>query len=212
MSTGFPRAIEYGLATCHTCGLVARPGAQGGGHCPRCDQPLHLRKPDSLGRTWALLISAMLTYVPANLLPVMHTSSFGNTSADTIMSGVAYFLNHGDWPLAVVIFTASVVVPLVKMLALIYLLVSVQRRSRIRLRERTVLYRITELVGRWSMVDVFVVALLAALVQMGNLITIQPGWGALAFAAVVILTLLAAKSFDPRLIWDRQERLSEQHA
>ncbi len=202
MSNIYPRAIERGLTGCHTCGLVSRVTGRGVELCPRCGSHLHLRLPNSLARTWALLLTAMLLYIPANVLPVMRTSYLGSESADTIMSGVVYFLAHGDWPLALVIFTASVLVPLLKVMALIYLLLSVQRRSAIRARERTVLYRVTELIGRWSMVDVFVVAVLAALVQMGNLATIYPGAGATAFAGVVVLTMLAARSFDPRLIWD----------
>ncbi len=201
------RALDLGLTGCHVCGLLLRCEASGEQHCPRCGAPLHPRKPDSLARTWALLITAVLLYIPANTLPVMKTAYLGSESSATIMSGVVLFLSHGDWPLALIIFVASVVVPLLKVLALIYLLVSVQRRSTIRQRERTVLYRITELMGRWSMVDVFVVAVLAALVQMGRLATIYPGSGAMAFSGVVILTMLAARAFDPRLIWDHQEDL-----
>ena len=203
-----PRAIDLGLAGCHACGLVLRSG-DGEMHCPRCHSVLHLRKPASITRTWALLITAVILYIPANVLPVMRTAYLGNESADTIMSGVVYFLLHGDWPLALVIFVASVLVPLLKVMALVYLLISVQRQSRIRLRERTVLFRVTELIGRWSMVDVFVVAVLGALVQMGNLATIYPGLGATAFGAVVVLTMLAAQTFDPRLIWDHQEKLRD---
>jgi paraquat-inducible protein A len=176
--------------------------ASGHVHCPRCGSPVHLRKPNSIGTTWALLLAAMIMYLPANLLPVMATTYLGNTQADTIMSGVIYLLHH-DWPLAVIVFVASVLVPLLKILALLYLLISVQRRSPLRKAQRTRLYRVTELVGRWSMVDVFVVALMAALVQVGALATIEPGGGALAFATVVILTMLAAMSFDARLIWDQ---------
>jgi paraquat-inducible protein A len=208
MNPAPPRAVDLGLAGCHVCGLVVRSVGVGAQRCPRCRSALHLRKPASIVRTWALLVTGVLLYVPANLLPVMRTAYLGKENADTIMSGVVYFLLHGDWPLALVIFVASVLVPLLKMMALVYLLVSVQRRSRIRHRERTVLYRVTELIGRWSMVDVFVVAVLAALVQMGNLATIYPGPGASAFAAVVVLTMLAAQSFDPRLIWDHQESVN----
>jgi paraquat-inducible protein A len=192
---------------CHVCGLLvqARPGHHL--HCPRCNSALHFRKPNSLARTWALLLTAMLMYIPAMALPVMQTSAFGSIQGDTIMSGVIYFLKGGDWPLALVIFVASVMVPILKMLALIYLLISVQRQSRLRHRQRTVLYRITEIMGRWSMVDVFVIAIMAALVQMGNLAQITPGLGAVAFASVVILTMFSALSFDPRLIWDHQEQL-----
>jgi paraquat-inducible protein A len=196
------RARDLGLASCHTCGLLMRLPAAGHAHCPRCGATVHMRVPNSIGTTWALLSAAMIMYLPANLLPVMATTWLGNTQADTIMSGVVYLLHH-DWPLAVIVFVASVLVPLLKMIALLYLLISVQRHSPLRKVQRARLYRITELVGRWSMVDVFVVSLMAALVQVGALATIEPGGGALAFAAVVILTMLAAMSFDARLIWDQ---------
>lgn len=201
--------MDLGLAGCHACGSLVRLVDGVDLHCPRCGSAVHARKPDSLVRTWALLITAVILYVPANALPVMRTAYLGNEKSDTIMSGVVYFLQHGDWPLALIIFVASVLVPLLKMFALVYLLISVHRRSGIRQRERTVLFRVTELIGRWSMVDVFVVALLAALVQMGNLATIYPGLGATAFGAVVVLTMLAAQAFDPRLIWDHQEKLRD---
>ncbi len=160
---------------------------------------------NSISITWAFLITAVIAYLPANLYPVMTVVSLGNTQSDTILSGVVFLLLHGDWPLALIVFVASVMVPLLKMAALAYLLLSVQRRSPLRKAQRTRLYRIIEMVGRWSMVDIFVVALMAALVQAGNLATIIPGPGALAFASVVILTIFAAMSFDPRLIWDKGE-------
>jgi paraquat-inducible protein A len=197
------RAIDRSLASCHTCGLLLQlpPGRHG--RCPRCGDAVHLRKSNSIRNTWALLLAAVAMYLPANVLPIMTVTSLGNTQSDTIMSGVIYFLKHGDWPLALIIFVASVLVPLLKMIALTYLLLSVQRRSPLRRNQRTRVYRVTELVGRWSMVDVFVVALMAALVQVGELATIEPAAGAVAFASVVILTMLAAMAFDPRLIWDQ---------
>ena len=196
------RAIDHSLASCHTCGLLMRLAPGKHGRCPRCNDNVHLRKTNSIRNTWALLLSAIAMYLPANVLPIMSVTSLGSTQSDTIMSGVIYFLKHGDWPLALIIFVASVLVPLLKMIALVYLLLTVQRKSPLRKNQRTRLYRITELVGRWSMVDVFVVALLAALVQVGELATIEPAAGAVAFASVVILTMLAAMAFDPRLIWD----------
>jgi paraquat-inducible protein A len=141
--------------------------------------------------------------VPANLLPIMQVTSLGRAQADTIMSGVVYLLLHGMWPLAVVVFTASVFVPLLKLAILLTLLISVHRRSRWRPVDRTRLYRITEAIGRWSMVDIFVVTILVALVRLGNLATVEAQTGAVFFGAVVVLTMLAAESFDPRLIWDR---------
>jgi paraquat-inducible protein A len=183
--------------------MVSRvPEPHGHYTCRRCGTALHFRKPNSLSRTWALLIASFILYVPANLLPITHTTSLGHTQSDTIMSGVLYFISHGDWPLALVIFTASVAVPFMKLVILTYLLISVQRGSTHRYRDRTRLYRITELVGRWSMVDVFVVTVLVALVQLGALANINAGWGAVYFGAVVVATMFAAESFDPRLIWE----------
>ncbi len=197
---------------CHNCGLLMEtpPAALGRPlACRRCGAPLHRRKPNSLSRTWALVIAALILYVPANLLPIMRVTNLGREQADTILSGVRYFLQHGDWPLALVIFVASVVVPLTKILILIFLLLSVQRRSRWKPKERTWLYRLTEVIGRWSMVDIYVVTVMVALVHLGNLATIDPEAGAVYFAAVVVTTMFAAMSFDPRLIWDVLEEPHE---
>ena len=206
MSPAPATARETDLLGCHDCGLVSR-NMNGHEHliCPRCNADLHMRKPNSIRRTWALVIAACIFYLPANLLPITHTTSLGHVQSDTIMSGVLYFISHGDWPLALVIFTASVAVPLLKLVVLIFLLISVQRKSSWRNRERTVLYRFTEAVGRWSMVDVFVVTILVALVKLGALANIDAGLGAVYFSLVVIITIFAAESFDPRLIWDPEE-------
>jgi paraquat-inducible protein A len=203
-------AIAAACARCHDCGLLARlpAGGHAHAHCPRCGGPLHERKVRSLERTWALVIAAAVCYVPANVFPVMTVTSLGKRESDTIMSGVLYFLMHGDWPLALVIFTASVVVPLAKIAALVGLLTSVHRGSRWRPADRTRLYRATEMIGRWSMVDIYVVTILVALVRLGNLATIEAGMGAIFFGSVVVLTMLAAESFDPRLIWDRSHERS----
>jgi paraquat-inducible protein A len=166
---------------------------------------VHFRKPHSLTRTWALLIAAVILYVPANVLPVMHTSSLFGAQTDTIMSGVVYLWVSGSWPLAVVVFTASVLVPLAKIIALAFLAATVQFRSRWQPYQRTRLYRVVELVGRWSMLDIYVIAILVALVQLKAIATIQAGPAAIAFAAVVVLTMVAAMSFDPREIWDPLE-------
>jgi paraquat-inducible protein A len=210
-----PRPGE-GLRSCHVCELVmpaeAAAMAHGHAHCPRCGEVLHRRKPDSLQRTWALVIAAVICYLPANLLPVMRVTSLGQTQSDTIMSGVIFLLEHGMWPLALVVFVASVFVPLLKLLILVYLLISVQTRSLWRPRDRTRLYRITEAIGRWSMVDIYVVTILVALVHLGSLATIEAGPGAVFFAAVVILTIFAAMSFDPRLIWDSWEQEHDRSA
>ena len=194
-------------ALCHDCRLLSRlpVGASHGARCARCGAALHLRKPGSIERTWALLIAAAICYVPANLLPIMTVTSLGKTQSDTIMSGVIFLLFHGMWPLAGIVFMASVVVPLAKLFSLAFLCTSVQRRSGWRPAERTRLYRITEAVGRWSMVDIYVVTILVALVHLGALATIEARAGAVFFGAVVVLTMLAAESFDPRLIWDQSE-------
>ncbi len=195
-------AAEAGLLVCHACGLLSRPAT---GHhlaCVRCGESLHVRKPDSISRAWAFLIAAYVLYVPANVLPVMETGSLFGSQSDTIMSGVVYLWHSGSWPLAAIIFIASILVPGAKMVALTVLLISVQRHSTWRLQDRTKLYRMVELVGRWSMVDIYVAAILTALVQFKALAMIKAGPGAIAFGAVVVLTMFAAESFDPRLIWD----------
>jgi paraquat-inducible protein A len=207
MSGAAMTAAKAGLCACHDCGLLSRvsPTTGGQAHCPRCGAVLHARRPDSIARTWALLIAALICYVPANLLPMMKTTSLGVTQADTIMSGVLYFMHHGDWGIAIVILTASIVIPLAKIAALMFLLLSVQFKSRWRPRDRTRLYQITELIGPYSMVDIYVVTIMVALVQMQSLASIQPGPAAVFFGAVVVLTIFAAMSFDPRLIWDAAE-------
>jgi paraquat-inducible protein A len=174
-------------------------------HCTRCGAALARRKADSLARSWALLIAALICYVPANVLPVMVVSGPGGSQADTILSGVEAMFAAGWYEVAVLIFFASITVPVMKILSLIFLLVSVQRRSSWRPEERTRLYRIVEIVGRWSMLDMFVVSLSVALVQLGAVANVAPAIGAVFFAAVVVLTMFAARSFDPRLIWDRME-------
>lgn len=194
-------AHRLGLCGCETCGLVVRQSLAGV-TCPRCGARLHPRKPDSLARTWAYLIAAYILFIPANLLPVMETGSLFNDQKDTILSGVVYLWLSGSWPLAALVFFASIVVPLVKLLALTFLLISVWRRWTWLLEERTKLYRFLEFIGRWSMLDIYVITLLAALVRFQNLATILPGPGVIAFGAVVVLTMLAAMAFDPRLMWD----------
>ncbi len=201
-----PTAARAGLLVCHACSLLARPAAAGAhAVCPRCGASLHTRKTNSLHRTWALLIAAFILYIPANLLPVMTTSSAFGAQKDTIMSGIVYLWQSGSWPLAVIVFVASITVPLAKLLALTVLVVSVQRRAAWSPLQRTRLYRMVEAVGRWSMLDIYVATLLAALVQFQTLAIIRPDTGAIAFCGVVIVTMFAAQSFDPRLIWDQAE-------
>lgn len=201
-------AAVKGLANCHACGLLNPIENQ---YCTRCHAKLHLRKPHSLQSTLALVITAIILYLPANLLPIMSTSTLGSTSAKTILGGVKVFVHSGDYPIALVIFIASVVIPVAKLFALSWLCYSVHRLNQSSPKQRTKLYKLTELIGRWSMVDVFVVAILVALVQLGNIMTITPGPAALAFSAVVIITMIAASSFDPRLIWDTVEKKQKGH-
>lgn len=192
-------AASRGLATCHLCLKLAPVALHA---CPRCGSALHLRKPHSLERVVALLITAVVCYIPANILPIMVTNQLGSAEASTILGGVVLLWHHGSYPIAAVIFVASVFVPLAKMLILAWLVWSVARRQRTGARERTVLFRVTEFIGRWSMVDVFVVAILVALIQLGGILVIKPAAAALAFAVLVIVTILAAESFDSRLMWD----------
>jgi paraquat-inducible protein A len=205
-SVGAPTVARAGLLVCHDCRLVSKPLAHAhDGICPRCGALLHLRKPHSLPRTWAFLLAAMVLYIPAVLLPVMVTSTVFGTQSDTILSGVVFLWNSGSWVLAVVVFIASIVVPMLKILSLTYLAWSTQLRSPVVPHKRTRIYRLVELVGRWSMLDIYVITILVALVQFGSVATIDAGPGAIAFGSVVVLTMFAALSFDPRLIWDPVE-------
>ena len=203
-------ARNVGLTSCHSCHLLCQSAKQPPHMlCPRCGAGMHDRKPNSIARTWALVLAAIIFYIPANVLPITVVISLGKAQSDTIMSGVIYFIHTGMWPIALVIFLASVFVPLLKLLILIFLLISVQRKSSWRQQDRTRLYRITEIIGRWSMVDIFVVTILVALVHLGGLATIHAGPGAIFFGAVVVSTIFAAMSFDPRLIWDTEEIIHE---
>ena len=189
------------LISCHSCGLLNHaPDAHG--HCERCDAKLHHRKPNGVTRAWALIFTALILYFPANIYPVMKLNFAGAKQGATILEGVKELLFGGMWPLALLVFFASVTVPMLKLGGLAFLLVSVQRRSKWRPRERTKIYRIVDAIGRWSMLDIFVLAILVALVRFGSLATITPGTGAISFAAVVVITMIAAESFDPREIWD----------
>ena len=196
------------LTACLDCRQVVA-GTEG--DCPRCGAGLHRRKPNSLGRGWALISAATILYIPANLLPIMTVVYFGAGEHDTILSGVEALIAAEMWPVALLVFFASITVPVLKLIGLTYLLWSVQRRSPTRQRDRTRLYRLIEGVGRWSMVDIFMISLLAALVQLGAIATIHAELGAVAFAAVVVITMLASESFDPRLIWDAPQRRDSPH-
>jgi len=195
-------AAQAGLVACESCGLLSRAAGVVPSRCARCGAGLASRRPNSIQRTWALAIAAAICYVPANILPVLTTQTLSSSRADTILSGVAALYTSGSWPLALIVLVASVMIPLGKLAALTYLLISVRRGSANGARDRTHLYRMIELIGRWSMLDVFVVAFVVALIQFQPLMASQPGPGLPFFAAVVILTMLATTSFDPRLIWD----------
>lgn len=201
--TGMTAASQQ-ITGCPTCGLINRLSDTGKGRCTRCHERLHQRLPHSLQRTWALLVSAMVMYIPANIYPIMTTTSLGHTTPSTIIGGVVQLIQMGSWPVAIVIFVASVIVPVGKLVALSWLCLVIKRSSELNAQTRTRLYRLTEFIGRWSMVDVFVVAILVALIRAGSLMSITPGPAALAFGTVVVLTMLAAMTFDPRLIWDTQ--------
>jgi len=200
MSERFPRAAEKGLATCHLCGKVSPVET---GRCPRCGTTIHIRKPYSIQRTIALMAAAAALYIPAMTLPVMTLQELGDVAPTTIVEGMVEFWSNGDYPIALVIFTASIVIPLLKIVALAWLCAAALGRVRPSPRMLAKVYWLTELLGRWSMIDIFVVGILVALVQIGTYMSVTPGPGALAFGSVVILTMFAATSFDPRLLWDR---------
>jgi paraquat-inducible protein A len=200
VSASAATAAARHLAACHVCCKLAPADWR---VCPRCGATMHLRKPASLQRTLALLATATILYVPANLYPIMITEHLGNTEESTIIGGVILLIKLGSLPIAAVIFFASVMVPLAKLLALYFLCWSTARGNAVRPRQQTAVYRITEFIGKWSMVDVFVVAILVALVRLSGMLEIRPGVAAISFAAVVVVTMLAAECFDPRLIWDR---------
>jgi paraquat-inducible protein A len=194
-------AANNGLLICDVCELLNRDGP-GEVACARCGAPLHTRKPYSLSRSWAFLVAACLLYIPANTLPILESGSLFGSQSDTILSGAAYLWREGSWGIALIIFIASIVVPGAKLLSLASLLIFAQCRSTWRPEERARLYRATHYIGRWSMVDIFVGGMLVALVQLHPFASVEPGPGAIAFGAVVILTMLASMSFDPRLTWD----------
>lgn len=199
------RALDAGILVCHECQQLNRPPAGQPPRCRRCGARLHGRRPNSIARTWALLLSAALLYIPANLLPIMSVHMLGRGSPATIMGGVIELIQAGMLPIALVVFVASILVPSFKLLGIALLLYSVQRHQVMSPRQRILMYRFIEWIGRWSMLDIFVIAILVALVSFGNLASIEAGAGALAFAVVVILTMLAAITFDPRLIWDNTD-------
>lgn len=194
--------------SCHSCGKLSslrQVPAGGRAACRRCAAWVHVRKPDSVARTWALVITGAILYVPANIYPIMTVHFMGRGEPDTILSGVKHLFASGSWLVAILVFFASVTVPLVKLIGLSYLLLSIQLGWKWRPRDRTALYRLIEAVGRWSMLDLFMISVLVGLVRLGEIATVSPGAGATFFAAVVVVTMLAAMCFDPRLIWDSVE-------
>jgi paraquat-inducible protein A len=202
-------AAAHGLASCHLCCKLSPAQTQ---HCPRCGSRLHLRTEESLQRTLALLITACVLYIPANLYPIMYTEQLGApTEASTILGGILLLIELGSIPIALVIFLFSVIVPSGKLMVLFYLCWSVHNHQVMDAKQRSQIYRVTEFIGKWSMIDVFVVAILAALVHLGDLMVIRPGVAAISFAGVVIVTMIAAECFDSRLIWDNAEQDQRDH-
>ena len=200
--TGPSTGAALGLIVCLDCHATLRAARTEHARCPRCGAPVHPRKPHSLAITTALILAAAILYIPANFLPVMDTRTLFDDESDTIMSGVLVLLHSGSWPIAVLVFIASIVVPLLKILAMAVLLFSAWRRTPNRRLQRSELFRMVEFIGKWSMLDIYAISLLATLVQVQSFATIIVGWGAWSFGAVVVLTLLAARTFDERLLWD----------
>ncbi len=212
MRAAMMSAADLGLMSCHTCSHLTPIRSEAGRpnvHCVKCGDHVHLRKTNSLNRAWALTLTALILYIPANLLPIMTVISWGEGEPDTILSGVVLLIEADMWPIALLVFFASITVPVAKLIVLIFLLLSVQFQSQWRPKDRTTLYRITEGVGRWSMIDIFMISILAALVKLEAIATIEAGPGAVCFAGVVIITMFAAMAFDPRLIWDAMEQKDE---
>jgi paraquat-inducible protein A len=194
-----------GFLLCHSCHklLPAEYTTQTGhDRCPRCGHSLRPRKKNSIARTWALLLTACLLTVPANLLPIMEVESFGVPDRSTIMDGILYFFREGSYGIGLVIFIASVLVPLFKIIGLIIILLSIHFHWHSWLRHKAIMFRYIEFIGRWSMLDIFVITLLCALAQFGFLSSINAAPAAFYFTGVVLSTMFAALSFDPRLLWD----------
>jgi len=199
-------AASLNFASCHLCLKLVHVDQH---FCTRCGSTMHLRKTRSIERTLALLFTACVVYIPANILPIMITDQLGQPIESTIIGGVVLLINMDSIAIAAVIFFASVMIPVSKLAMMFYLCWSVHMGPPATVRQRTVLYRITEFIGKWSMIDVFVVAILVALINLSNLLVIRPGAAAVAFAGVVIISMLAAESFDPRLMWDQRENNNE---
>ena len=196
---------EAGLVLCHTCNKImpaSELALEKNPQCPRCGEAMHPRKQNSIARSWALVLTAMILSLPANLLPIMEVEYLGSPEANTIMDGIIYFFQEGSYGIGAVILTASILVPLFKILGMILILLSIRFHWTHWLRHKTIMFRFIEFIGRWSMLDIFVIALLCALVQFGYLSTINVASAAFYFTGVVLCTMFAAISFDPRLLWD----------
>ncbi|GHB91855.1 paraquat-inducible protein A [Cerasicoccus arenae] len=202
-----PTAKAHQLVACESCGQLSRlpKNTKESLTCPTCGERVESRIDRMVSRTWALVLTGMMLYIPANLFPIMTLDMMGNAQADTILSGVIQLFQSGMWAIGLLVFCASIVVPLMKLIGLAYLLISVQRAKPNRKRDRTRLYRAIESIGRWSMLDVFLLSILVAVVNLGQIATISPEIGAVFFAAVVIVTMFAANTFDPRVLWDSAE-------
>lgn len=198
-------AMEAGFTNCHDCGKIfklAKVAEHNSPTCPRCAAPAHFRKPQSISKTWALLIAATVLFIPANALPIMEVIFLGSSSSSTIMDGIIYFFQHGSYGIGAIIFTASVLVPSFKIIGMVLILLSLEFRWQVWLKHKTMMYRYIHFVGRWSMLDIFVIALLCELVNFSQLSSITAAPAATYFSGVVVLTMLAANTLDSRLLWD----------
>ena len=196
-------AREAGFFLCHDCHrLIAGVGEETSEKCPRCNAAIHLRKPNSLTRTWALIITAAVLSFPANILPIMKVDFLGISNYSTIMDGIIYFFKNGSYGIGIIILTASILVPCFKIIGMTLILLSIHFKWKTWLRHKTLLFRGIEFIGRWSMLDIFVITLLQVLVNFGNLTSIETAVAATYFTGVVLSTMFAAITFDPRLLWD----------
>ncbi len=198
-------AMGAGLISCHECGKLLRAGPSSVTAqllCPRCYSKVHFRKPNSISKVWALVITAIVLLVPANLLPIMRVDFFGMKSYSTIMDGIIYFFQSGEYGIGLIIFIASVLVPVFKIIGMIIILLTIKFKWKKGLRHKAVMFRFIEFIGRWSMLDIFVIALMSALLNFGSFTSTVAAPAASYFSAVVISTMVAALTFDSRLLWD----------
>lgn len=202
----FTNVVGERVFDCTACNaMVGVSIVENSKHCPRCGSDVHERIPNSLQKTTAFTLAAAILYIPANMLPIMTYSTLGEVETDTIFSGVVELIAAGLYGIAFIVFTASIAVPILKLVVLIYLITAVYFKVKIGVRHRAFLFRMTEFIGRWSMVDVFVVMIFVAIVQFGFVYTVEAEGAIIAFGAVVVLTMIAAETFDPRLLWDARK-------